>query len=107
MTKTRSTAASRRVFLMFAGAGGGALALAGCGFKLREAPVFAFSTIAVPGKSAYVNQLRRALTTTGPLTGESDPQVPPEVVFDLLGEPRGRAVLSSTAEHVLGMPRSY
>jgi len=83
---------------MSAGAGGAALALAGCGFKLREAPVFAFSTIAVPGKAAYVSQLRRALNTTGTLTVVPDEaQATAEVIFDLLGEQRDRAVLSTNA----------
>jgi len=94
----RRTLSSRRSFLSLAGAGASALALAGCGFKLREAPIFAFKTIAVPGRSAYVSQLRRALTTTGTLTVLPDTEAEhAEVVFDLLGERRDRVVLSTNA----------
>ena len=94
----RRTLSSRRSFLSLAGAGASALALAGCGFKLREAPIFAFKTIAVPGRSAYVSQLRRALTVTGTVTVLPDAELEhAEVVFDMLGERRDRVVLSTNA----------
>lgn len=84
--------ASRRSLL------GAALALAGCGFKLREAPSFSFSSIAVPGGSRLVQQLRRELKTAGTVE-----LVPPaeaataQVVLDVLAENRERAVVSTTA----------
>jgi len=94
----RRTLSSRRSFLSLAGAGASALALAGCGFKLREAPIFAFKTIAVPGRSPYLSQLRRALTVTGTLTVVPDAERDSaDVVFDMLGEQRSRAVLSTNA----------
>ena len=43
----------------------GALALAGCGFKLREAPVFSFKSIALAGNSRVVHQVRRNHSTSG------------------------------------------
>ena len=75
-----------------------ASALAGCGFKLREAPVFAFKSIAVPGSSRFVNQVRRNLATQGTVE-----VVPPaqadtaQAILDILAEARERAVVASTA----------
>jgi LPS-assembly lipoprotein len=86
---------SRR--LLLAG-GGAALALAGCGFKLREAPNFAFRTLAMPDTSAYLKQLKRAIEVTGTLTTlpmtEADTA---EAIFDMLGESREQVVLSTNS----------
>lgn len=85
---------SRRRGFVFAGA----LALAGCGFELRKAPVFAFKSIAVNGGSAMVNQLRRNLQSAGTVTvvpaSESSTA---EVIFDILGETRGQRVISTNS----------
>ena len=85
---------SRRRGLVFAGT----LALAGCGFELRKAPVFAFKSIAVNGGSATVNQLRRNLQSAGTVTvvpaSESSTA---EVIFDILGETRGQRVISTNS----------
>jgi LPS-assembly lipoprotein len=72
--------------------------LAGCGFKLREAPVFVFKTVAVPGNSRFVNQVRRNLATAGTVqvvpAAQSDTA---EAILDILAEARERAVVSTTA----------
>lgn len=84
--------------LLALGASLAALGLAGCGFELRRAPVFAFKTIAVPGGSNMVRLLRRNL----PLGGNVQ-VLPPErkdeadVVLDLLAENQDRLVLSTNA----------
>ncbi|MBS0453382.1 MAG: hypothetical protein JSS14_18975 [Proteobacteria bacterium] len=95
MTKdARNTATSRRTFL----AAGAALGLAGCGFKLRQAPEFAFTSIAMPTNTAYLAQLKRAIDVTGKL------KVLPmaewekaDAVFDVLSETRDQLVLSTNS----------
>lgn len=88
---TRSSPPTRRRLVLL-----GALGLTGCGFALRKAPHFAFSTIAVPGSSALVNLLRRNLKATGTLT-----LVPPEqamtaeAILDILSENRDRVVVAT------------
>ena len=75
-----------------------AASLAGCGFKLREAPVFAFKSVAVPGNTRFVNQVRRNLATAG--TVELVPAAQAETaeaILDVLAEARERAVVSTTA----------
>ena len=90
----RTTVSSRRSFL----AAGAALGLAGCGFKLRQAPDFAFTSIAMPTNTAYLAQLKRSIDVTGKL------KVLPmteweraDVVFDVLGETRDQLVLSTNS----------
>ncbi len=75
-----------------------ASALAGCGFKLREAPIFAFKSIAVPGGSRFVSQVRRNLASQG--TVELVPPAQAETaqaILDILAENRERSVVASTA----------
>lgn len=86
---------SRRLFLA-ASATAVLATLAGCGFELRKAPIFAFKSIAVPGNSAFVNNLRRNLAAAGtveliPAARAADA----ETVLDILGESRDRVVLST------------
>ncbi len=77
-------------------AGMALLALAGCGFELRRAPVFAFKSIAVKGNSATVALLRRNLKSTGTLEvippGQADTA---EAILEVLGEDRSRVVIST------------
>jgi len=79
-------------------AAGGALALAGCGFELRKAPIFAFKSVSVPGTTAFVNAVRRNLRATGTVT-----VVPPEqqdtaeAIVEILSEARDNLVLSTNA----------
>ena len=84
---------SRRGALLFS-----ALALAGCGFELRKAPVFAFKTISVKGNSAIVNLLRRNLQASGTVQVIPAEQADTaEAVLEVLGEERSRLVLSTTS----------
>jgi len=72
--------------------------LAGCGFKLREAPVFAFKSIVVPGSSRFVNLVRRNLTSAGTVRVLSPAEIEEaDAVLDILAESRERAVVSTTA----------
>jgi LPS-assembly lipoprotein len=64
----------RRVFL----AAVAPLALAGCGFKLRQAPEFAFNAILINGSSSstLVAELRRDLQSTGKVKVLTTPPSP-------------------------------
>ncbi len=92
---THSSLLPRRGFL----AATAALALAGCGFQLRKAPDFAFKSIAVPGKSAFVNMVRRNLAAQGTVRVVPPTEAPEtaEVICDILGEDRDRAIVASNA----------
>jgi LPS-assembly lipoprotein len=87
--------ASRRALL--AGAAS-ALALAGCGFQLRRAPDFAFRSVAVPGRSAFVHSLRRQFRAAGnvELVPEEE-QERADAILEVLSENRGTAVLSTNS----------
>lgn len=75
-----------------------ALALAGCGFELRRAPVFAFKTISVKGNTAMVNLLRRNLQATGTVQViPADQANTAEAVLEVLSEERSQLVLSTTS----------
>jgi LPS-assembly lipoprotein len=92
---TSTSLPTRRTLLL---AGGAGLALAGCGFKLRQAPDFAFQTIAMPTNTAYLSQLRRAIDVTGRLTVLPMTEVTnAQTVFDVLSETRDRMVLSTNS----------
>ena len=82
----------RRLFLL--GAGG----LAGCGFRLRQAPDFAFGTIAVPANGGLANELRRNLSSI------PDVQLLPateatkaDVILDILSDTREKVVVGLNA----------
>ena len=95
-SSTTAPSAGRRAFLGVAAFAG--LALAGCGFKLREAPVFAFKSIVVPGDSRFVNLVRRNLASAGTVQILPPAQIESaEAVLDILAESRERAVVSTTA----------
>jgi LPS-assembly lipoprotein len=92
---TSTSLRTRRSLLL---AGGAGLVLSGCGFKLRQAPDFAFQTIAMPTNTAYLSQLQRAIGVTGrltvlPMTEAANAQT----VFDVLSETRDRLVLSTNS----------
>lgn len=79
-----------------------ALLLAGCGFRLRGVPQFAFGSlyIAAPEGSQLALQLRRTLEATGGgLRVLSDPAALPqaEAVFELLAEQQERSVVGLNA----------
>lgn len=71
-------------------------AVGGCGFQLRQAPTFAFSSIHIPSASALANELRRSMGASGAV------QVLPsgtqaQVVLDLLSEQREKVVVGMNA----------
>lgn len=82
----------RRSLLLSLGAGS---LLAGCGFRLRGAPSFAFSSLYLQSPaSPLAEELRRYLASAGNLQ-LVEPPAPPdraEVVLDLFGEQRARVV---------------
>jgi LPS-assembly lipoprotein len=92
----------RRSFLLGLSAAGASLALAGCGFELRKAPVFAFKTLAVSGNSELINRLRREMRAAGTVT-----LVPPteaqtaDAILEILGENRDRIVISTNSSGLL------
>ncbi|SFM83376.1 LPS assembly lipoprotein LptE [Variovorax sp. OV329] len=93
-SSTATSTSSRRAFL----AAGAALGLAGCGFKLRQAPDFAFQSIAMPTNTAYLAQLKRAIDVTGKLTVKPMTEwEQADVVFDVLSETRDQLVLSTNS----------
>lgn len=74
------------------------LAAAGCGFKLRQAPTFAFSTIHVQAvrNSPFANELRRSIASSGRVEVIDDP-ARAQVVMELLGEQREKVVVGLNA----------
>jgi LPS-assembly lipoprotein len=98
----------RRNLLSF----GGVALLAGCGFKLRQAPDFAFGSIVInaPDSSPLAAELRRSLTATdkvkvstsataatpagGAASAPTAPGTLGQVYFDLLSELREKVVVS-------------
>jgi len=99
---TRNASMPRRGFLLGLIAAGAGLGLAGCGFELRKAPVFAFKTLALSGNTAFINRLRRYLRASGAVT-----LVPPEeastadAVLEVLSEDRDRLVISTNSAGLL------
>lgn len=86
---------TRRGFLAVALA---SAALAGCGFELRKAPVFAFKTLVVPGNSPFTNYLRRNLRAAGTVEVlPADRADKAEATFELLGESRDNIVISTNS----------
>jgi LPS-assembly lipoprotein len=83
----------------------GALALAalaaGCGFKLRQAPDFAFDSIVIGAgpTSSLGNELRRSFAADGKVEVIVDPQRMPQskVVLDILQEQREKVVVGLNA----------
>ena len=94
---TRNVSLPRRGLLLGLAAGA-SLGLAGCGFELRKAPVFAFKSLSVSGNSAMINQIRRELRATGTVTVMSaEDASKADVVLEILGEDRNRIVISTNS----------
>ena len=78
-----------------------AVALAGCGFALRQAPDFSFSSIylAMPESSPLALELRRQLEATGRMRVivEPEKQDEAEVILRSAGEEREQVVVSMTS----------
>lgn len=87
----------RRPLLVLAAA---AAVLAGCGFELRRAPDFAFSSIAVAASpnSAMANELKRSIAADGKVT-VVDPSArdAAQVVMDFVSEQREKVVVGMSA----------
>ena len=90
----------RRAFLVFA-ASAASLALVsvnGCGFALRKAPNFAFTTLysGLAESSPLGVELRRSLEATGKVKVIADPRriAEAKVVLDVLQDQREKVVLS-------------
>ncbi len=101
VARTSRSTVSRRSLLASLGITGLA-ALAGCGFKLRGLPEFAFRTlyIAAPSGSPLARELRRTLQAAGgQLTLLTEPAQLPQAqaVLDLLQEQQERNVVGLTA----------
>jgi LPS-assembly lipoprotein len=75
------------------------LLLAGCGFELRRAPRFAFSTIALAGfrpMSPLADELKRSIATSE-TTRVVEAAQQAQVVLQALADARERSVVASTA----------
>lgn len=93
----------RRAFLLFAASTAplALISLNGCGFALRQAPSFAFSTLfsGLPESSPLGVELRRSLKATGKVRVITDARQMNEaqVVLDVLLDQREKVVLSLNA----------
>ena len=78
-----------------------ALILAGCGFQLRKAPDFAFTTLfsGLPESSPLGVELRRSLESTRKVKVITDGRQinDAQVILDVLGDQREKQVLSRNA----------
>ena len=73
--------------------------LGGCGFKLRSAPHFAFSSIIIlpqPG-GALTQELRRSFGDAVQVLGANTPLSQAQVVLDVLSEQREKIVVGSNS----------
>jgi LPS-assembly lipoprotein len=89
---------SRRSLLLSVAAAAG---LSACGFKLREAPNYAFSTIfiRVPEASTLGNELRRNLEGSGKVEVITDAKRinAAQVILDVVGDQREKTVVGLNA----------
>jgi LPS-assembly lipoprotein len=76
-------------------------ALAGCGFQLRQPPVFAFRSIYITAapNSTLGNELKRTIAASDGLTVITDPSglTNAQVVLDVLTDQREKVVVGLTA----------
>ncbi|VWX58672.1 LPS-assembly lipoprotein LptE [Burkholderiales bacterium 8X] len=88
----------RRRGLLGGAAAAALLALSGCGFELRKAPVFSFKSIAVPGNSVFTVALRRQLRAAGTVEVlAADQSEKAEAILEILSEGRENLVLSTNS----------
>ncbi len=91
---------NRRHFATFAGLSG-LSALAGCGFKLREAPNLAFTSlhVGVAEGSLFGNELKRSLASLGALQLVSDAKLKQtaQVLLEIVQEQREKTVVGVNA----------
>ncbi|MGJ7525939.1 LPS assembly lipoprotein LptE [Variovorax sp. GB1P17] len=96
---TRNVSLPRRGFLLGLTVAGASLGLAGCGFELRKAPVFAFKTLSLTGNTAMINQLRREFRATGTVTLVTPEEAKTaDAVLEILGEDRDRLIISTNSQ---------
>jgi LPS-assembly lipoprotein len=91
----------RRHLVQSLAAAGVLLVTAGCGFRLRGTPNFAFKSIYVniPDSSAVGNDLKRALAANSALQVITDPQkmLQADVILDTLADQREKTVIGSSS----------
>ena len=91
----------RRHLVQSLAAAGVLLVTAGCGFRLRGTPNFAFKSIYVniPDSSAVGNDLKRALAANSALQVITDPQkmLQADVILDALADQREKTVIGSSS----------
>ena len=91
----------RHLLVVSASSLAGSLGLSGCGFALRKAPDFAFTTlfIGLPESSPLGVELRRSLQSSGKVQVITDPRRLSEaqVILDVLIDRREKVVLSLNA----------
>lgn len=91
----------RRRALLMALTSGAVAGLGACGFKLRQAEHFAFSSIAVPGKLPFEQKLRRALKIQGTIEVLGPEEInagkKAQAHFNYLGDERSSNVVSTNA----------
>jgi LPS-assembly lipoprotein len=91
------TMARRRSLLVV----GAALMLGACGFKLRQAPEFAFRTLYINAGSTLplAAELRRAIESAGKVTVLTAPgeMARADVVLELLANPQDRVVVAQSS----------
>lgn len=93
----------RRAFLAFAvsSASLGLISLSGCGFALRKAPNFAFTSLysGLPESSPLGVELKRSLESTGKVKVITDARqiAEAQVILDVLLDQREKVVLSLNA----------
>jgi LPS-assembly lipoprotein len=88
---------NRKRFLALAGT---SLLLSACGFQLRQAPTFAFSSIYVGGSrnSALANELKRSISSSGVVSVVDDAgMAKAQVVLDVLTDQREKVVVGLNA----------
>jgi LPS-assembly lipoprotein len=73
--------------------------LGGCGFKLRQAPTFAFQTLVapLPDGSPLRRELRLALVAAGIQVLDTLPPAGADAVLEVLADQREKSVVGSTA----------
>lgn len=96
MAHTPPALVSRRHWLTAAAA---VALLGGCGFKLRQAPVFAFQTLVapLPDSSPLRRELRLALVAVGLQVWDTLPPAGADAVLEVLADQREKSVVGSTA----------
>jgi LPS-assembly lipoprotein len=72
------------------------LAVAGCGFKLRQAPAFAFKSIYIGSTSSLGKDLKRTIASGGAVA-ISDTMAASQVVLDVINEQREKVVVGLNA----------